>query len=100
MDIGRIKAAARTPTDQGRAAGAVSGKQARSMIAPDHAVISGPARERQADIARVLGALAQTDGGKSVEELESLRARLERGDFDSDQAVRRSARAFVENDEV
>ncbi|MCA8968254.1 MAG: hypothetical protein KDC95_00670 [Planctomycetes bacterium] len=97
MNIGHIKPASRR-TESATPAGdaAASAGRSRSLVASDHAVISGPARELQRDVANVLASLDEVEIGKSPEELDALRARLDRGDFDDEAALRRAATKFVE----
>ncbi|MCB9917135.1 MAG: hypothetical protein H6832_01870 [Planctomycetes bacterium] len=96
MNIGHIKPAVRR-TESATPAGdtAASAGPLRNLVASDHAVISGPARELQRDVANVLASLDDVEVGKSSEELDALRARLDRGDFDDDAALRRAATKFV-----
>lgn len=96
MNIGQI------PPDKGRVDATsssrnqeTSAKRAARLAKADHAVISGPAREQQREISRLLADLDSIETGKSESELAKLQDRLDRGGFDHDGALRDAAEKFL-----
>ena len=65
------------------------------LAAKDRAIISGPGRERHRELRRLTEKLSSHEAGKSTEELGELSERLERGDFDGDQAIHEAAKRFL-----